>query len=869
MLGVQDRGQLALIVLFPTLITQLGGLGVPLATTYYLAKEPESARSLIRRLVRLMLAQAVGLCAIQFAVIHFVFDDAPAPVQFGALISIAAVPAILAGQYGLAVLQGLQSFLAFNVFRVLAVILYSSALVVIAFVPTAGLPAVVAAWVGAYLLADLACAVFAWATLRSLGPKQSSVPIRKILGFGVRGLFSWVSPIEGLRADQQVIALLISPAALGLYVVGQAMTNLPRFVAQSIGLVSYPHVAALSPSAGRKAMWRFFWLATVTCSLIVVVLELAAGTMVPVFFGAAFRDAVPVTRILLIAALFMGIRRTLTDGVRGLGYPTLGTGAEVLSWLIAVPGIFVLGPRFGITGVSVALVVASAVSLAALLIATCWLSFFDQSKLRWQFWISRSAPAVALGAGVAVSVVMGLLVPALLGFVAAHPEASTIVGLGLVACAPIAVRIYQRRFDVFEPISIAALTWLLLFVARPILDLRVNHLRYLGMDLRSSYSTALLIALVSIGCCSLAYFSPLGQRLARWLPAPPATVSEDSVALSAWGLTAVAAVFVVLIAGARGGYGALLLNRTVDVPHGAPFVAEGFLFAVPAALLLATARSQHRWILRLAASLPLGIVMLLSLPGGNRRYLLPALLGFVVLYYLRRARRPSVLVAAVAVLVLLIGVISPAREARDGKQSYRAALGKSVLHPGHAWTQLLRVGDTAMIDDDALLARAMGHTVGYRHGVEFVGDTLLSPLPRQVWRSKPEKIRTLVTKAYFGTDRDGRCVSQCPTFSFAGESFADFGFVSVAIISALFGVLLAAGYQYLALYSRNRLVQVAYASSLWLAFHAWQDGLSSVFYTFVIFVVPVVITGLIAGRGAQEAVHRKSLGRVSTGWTGA
>ena len=37
-LGVEDRGNFAFLVIIPSILTQAGGLGLPTAATYYLAK---------------------------------------------------------------------------------------------------------------------------------------------------------------------------------------------------------------------------------------------------------------------------------------------------------------------------------------------------------------------------------------------------------------------------------------------------------------------------------------------------------------------------------------------------------------------------------------------------------------------------------------------------------------------------------------------------------------------------------------------------------------------------------------------------------------------------------------------------------------
>jgi O-antigen/teichoic acid export membrane protein len=44
-LGPTDRGYLALVVLVPTVLVLAGNIGLPLATTYFMAKGPSCARS--------------------------------------------------------------------------------------------------------------------------------------------------------------------------------------------------------------------------------------------------------------------------------------------------------------------------------------------------------------------------------------------------------------------------------------------------------------------------------------------------------------------------------------------------------------------------------------------------------------------------------------------------------------------------------------------------------------------------------------------------------------------------------------------------------------------------------------------------------
>jgi hypothetical protein len=168
--------------------------------------------------------------------------------------------------------------------------------------------------------------------------------------------------------DQAVVGLFLSTPALGLYVVGLAFANLPRFIAQSIGYIAYPRVAAQPEEQAWRTLWQFFWLAVGASGLVVLGLELAMARLVPLFFGDAFSGAVTLARILLVGALFLSARRVLTDGAQGLGRPGLGTIAEIASWAFLLPALAVFTPLWNSRGVAVALAVSSALSFAVLLV---------------------------------------------------------------------------------------------------------------------------------------------------------------------------------------------------------------------------------------------------------------------------------------------------------------------------------------------------------------------------------------------------------------------------------------------------------------------------------------------------------------------
>ena len=106
---------------------------------------------------------------------------------------------------------------------------------------------------------------------------------------------------------------------------------------------------------------------TLIAAAVIVPLELIVGWLIPFFFGDDFSGAVVVTRILLIGVFFVSIRRVLTDGARGAGFPGLGVdrrgGIMDLARAAARnPASAILGSN----GVAVAMSISAAFSLAVL-----------------------------------------------------------------------------------------------------------------------------------------------------------------------------------------------------------------------------------------------------------------------------------------------------------------------------------------------------------------------------------------------------------------------------------------------------------------------------------------------------------------------
>jgi len=380
-LGPEKRGYLALLVIFPVILSQIGSLGLPQAATYFIAMNRDDALVIYNRLKVPILGQVLVLLIIHLVIVSLYVRHEPKEVIMAGYLSIAVIPGMLFQQYGLAVLQGCQMYRSFNVMRLMPAILYAILILSIFLARVASLPSIAFVWVCSYVMTGLFTAYLVTNRVLRLGDYKDnsrSPSLTLMFKFGLKGLLGTVSPMQNFRIDQLVAGLFLSPVALGFYVVGQAFSNLVRFIAQSASMVEYPAVAAYeSNETAKPLIRRFFVGVSVLNGVIVLALIAVMPVLVTFFFGKAFSGSVPIARLLLLGAYFESLRRILVEGMRGMGKPEISTWAEFSMY----PFFAILAPilisNYGLIGLAVTIILCYFLSF---LVASVFFRFSKQLK---------------------------------------------------------------------------------------------------------------------------------------------------------------------------------------------------------------------------------------------------------------------------------------------------------------------------------------------------------------------------------------------------------------------------------------------------------------------------------------------------------
>ena len=368
LLGPEDRGWLGLVVAVAMSTSGIALLGFPSAITYQIASGRDSGFDSLAGLRGWVVAQFLGAVLVASLLGVVAFRSAPGQIYAWFLLLAVGTALLVGYQYLIAILQGRAVFRDFNIARSAMTVVYTfwvCIFLVLAMHP--GAKVFATAWLSGLLVGTALAWWFARRGGRAASRKDCDA--RFVRSYGLRSFLGVRPPLEALNVDQLLIGLVGGPLVLGYYVVSTALTNLPRFIAESVGMVAFPNVAG-ADAEGRVQKARHALLLTGTISAVTVaVLAVAAPVIVPWLFGESFRPVISVMRIMLVASFFLSLRRILGDLLRGFGSPTPSSVAEVVAIAVFTISLVPLTRAYAADGAAMAYAAAAISSTAIVTLA--------------------------------------------------------------------------------------------------------------------------------------------------------------------------------------------------------------------------------------------------------------------------------------------------------------------------------------------------------------------------------------------------------------------------------------------------------------------------------------------------------------------
>lgn len=352
LLGPSGRGELVAIQTVPVLLAALALVGLPSAVTYYTAGSTARARGLLASAVAVCMPVTAVLVGAGWLVLPPLLDHHGTEVTRAAQTYLLYVPIHVLIALSSGLLLGLSSFKAWNFLRSLPPIMWLG--VLLSYLPGVSPGAVRLSWTYLVAMAPLTIIVLGISATRapSAPARPSKGDIVSLIRFGAPGALASIPLLVNLRIDQVVMSALVPAAQLGIYAAAVSWSGALSPVLASTS----PIVLPLMASSERSHDEREGTAAKATrVSLLVAALGsafvfLASPLAIHLLFGKAFEGAVPVARVLAIAAGFNGLNGLLGEVLKGLGAPRWPMWAEFASLPLTFLLLFLLLPSLGILG---------------------------------------------------------------------------------------------------------------------------------------------------------------------------------------------------------------------------------------------------------------------------------------------------------------------------------------------------------------------------------------------------------------------------------------------------------------------------------------------------------------------------------------
>jgi O-antigen/teichoic acid export membrane protein len=354
LLGPHGRGQLSAIQTGPVFIALLAAMGMPEAVVYYSAKEPDKAGRFLGSAITVSSAAAVPLIILGYFLAPVMLHaQSPSIVRAGRWY-LAIVFVLLSEGMMVHPLRGRADFLWWNLMRLMPAATWILVLVV-AWAGRRAEPIFVAA--GALIAQALLIIPFSGIVRRRV-PAPFSPDAREcpaMLRYGLPCMMTSVPQTLNLRLDQMLMAALLPPRDLGLYVIAVAWSGAAAPLLNAVSAVTTPAVASAADhgQGARRLATGARGTAALALALCLA-LEVLTPFAIVFLFGERFRDSIPAALVLVPAAGVLGFNLVLQEGLRGLGRPYAVLKAELAGLAVTAVALAAMLRPMGIMGAAFA-----------------------------------------------------------------------------------------------------------------------------------------------------------------------------------------------------------------------------------------------------------------------------------------------------------------------------------------------------------------------------------------------------------------------------------------------------------------------------------------------------------------------------------
>jgi O-antigen/teichoic acid export membrane protein len=373
LLGPAARGELAAVILWPVILSNLGLMGCNWVLAREVAKEPERECDWVTVGVAVGLATALLYLLAGYFLIPLLLPPDKRYLLPVARLCLLLIPLDIFNQILLAVEHGRMRWRRYNFLRFSFSLFYLILIVSIGVTRRSQVRWFVSAFLASHLLAVL---LRFWIQRRSLCAGNLRLDgCRHLLRAGVPFFGATISNLVSLQLDTILVVSMLNTEAAGIYAVAGVFANGQSSVGDALGITSFAVLSNEKNMESREKIITetFRQSALVSCGVGLVLSCLIPFLVVPLF-GFEFSGAIWPAVVLALAAFLTASSNVLNQGLRGAGRPHAGLLGQLFGTAVmGLAGLFLLR-RFGLMGMAFVVLISACAQLLVLIVAAAnWL----------------------------------------------------------------------------------------------------------------------------------------------------------------------------------------------------------------------------------------------------------------------------------------------------------------------------------------------------------------------------------------------------------------------------------------------------------------------------------------------------------------
>jgi O-antigen/teichoic acid export membrane protein len=373
LLGPVARGELATVILWPTILSNLGLMGCNWAVAREVAKNPKNESEWIAAGTAAGLAAACIYLAAGYILLPWLLPADRRYLLPVARLFLLLLPLDILNQVLLGVEHGRMRWRRYNLLRLSFFIFYFILIGLIGVTRRIQIRWFVAAFLASQLLSLL---VRVWVHRKSfVAGKSLMKECSQLIRQGMPFFGATISNLISLQLDTILVVGLFNAEAAGIYAVACAFANGQSALGEALGITSFAVLSNETDLKNRETIiTETFRQSTLISCGVGVALSCLIPILVSPLFGFAYAKAIRPAMLLALSAAVMGSANILNQGLRGAGRPQAGFASQLIgSGVMALSVLFFLR-GFGLMGMASAVGIGACVQLLVLILAAAeWL----------------------------------------------------------------------------------------------------------------------------------------------------------------------------------------------------------------------------------------------------------------------------------------------------------------------------------------------------------------------------------------------------------------------------------------------------------------------------------------------------------------